>query len=349
MPSSLPTQESNGAAAPDGPRRVPLTEGDRKNASYSVPNLQMALEGLHQDGMVILRDIVDPEHCDRVYQHMIADRDRILETRHKGESTYNQGVKSNILQCAPFTKPGLLYDDFYFNPFVIQVMNAYLGEKPKWVMTTGNNALKGTGGLRQPVHKDTRFRHPKCPFLVIANTALVDFTMENGATEFWLGTHAYSDETCQTVISPESIKHDESVKKPQKVGNPACPIRPEAVEARRLIRPPIQATMKKGDVMLRDFRCWHAGMPNNTEQDRIMVAQAWMAPWYPNYEVRMKIPISQAPYFLGKGRKMEVVCDLVTDEEVENFQHWDNFAFDPTHFLDYYNTTTKNYRYPFQY
>lgn len=63
----------------------------------------------------------------------------------------------------------------------------------------------------------------------------------------------------------------------------------------------------------------------------------------------MKIPVSQAPYFLGKGKKLEVVCDLATDEEVEAFQHWDNFAFDPTHFLDYYDTTTKNYRYPFQY
>jgi ectoine hydroxylase-related dioxygenase (phytanoyl-CoA dioxygenase family) len=142
-------------------------------------------------------------------------------------------------------------------------------------MTTGNNALKGTGGLRQPVHKDTRFRHPKCPFLVIANTAIVDFTLENGATEFWLGTHAFSDESCQTKATEESINHDESVKKEQRAGNPACPVLPEAVEARRLIRPPIRAIMKKGDVMLRDFRTWHAGMPNNTDEDRIMIAQAW--------------------------------------------------------------------------
>jgi ectoine hydroxylase-related dioxygenase (phytanoyl-CoA dioxygenase family) len=112
--------------------------------------------------------------------------------------------------------------------------------------------------------------------LVIANTALVDFTEENGATEFWLGTHAYSDETCQTIATPELIAKDESVKKPQTVGDPACPVRPEAVEARRALRPPVLATMKKGDVMLRDFRTWHAGMPNNTEEDRIMIGQAWM-------------------------------------------------------------------------
>ena len=137
-------------------------------------------------------------------------------------------------------------------------------------MSTGNNALAGTGGLRQPVHKDTRFKHPKCPFLVIANTALVDFTEENGATEFWLGTHAYSDETSQTIATETTVFGK------QRIGEPACPIREEAVEARRAIRPPVRAIMNKGDVMLRDFRCWHAGMPNGTDQDRIMIAQAWM-------------------------------------------------------------------------
>ncbi len=136
-------------------------------------------------------------------------------------------------------------------------------------MSTGNNALAGTGGLRQPVHKDTRFQHPKCPFVVVANTALVDFTVENGATEFWLGSHAFSDERDQSIATEDSVFGK------QKVGTPSCPVVESAVEARRKIRPPIQATMKKGDVMLRDFRCWHAGMPNATDKDRIMIAQIW--------------------------------------------------------------------------
>jgi len=337
------TDENGRQGISDGPRRVEFSEPEFKNGNYSVSNLQMALEGLHQDGMVILEGVVDVDHCDKIYDHMIGDRDRILETRHKDAEVYNQGVKSNILQCAPFTKPELLYDDIYFNPFVIQVMNAYLGERPKWVMTTGNNALRGTSGLRQPVHKDTRFKHPKCPFVVIANTALVDFTEQNGATEFWLGTHAYSDETCQTMATKETAFKD------QVIGTPSCPIREDAVEKRRLIRPPVAATMKKGDVMLRDFRTWHAGMPNHTAADRIMVAQAWMANWYPNYGIRMKIPRSQAEFFLGQGEKMEIVCDLATDQEVEDFQHWDNFKFDPTHFTEYYDTAQVNFKYPFQY
>ena len=73
------------------------------------------------------------------------------------------------------------------------------------------------------------------------------------------------------------------------------------------------------------------------------------APWYPNYETRMKLPMSQAPYFLRPGKKMQVVCDLVSDQEADDYQHWDNFAFDPTHHLEYYDETRKNYQYPFQY
>lgn len=151
---------------------------------------------------------------------------------------------------------------------------SYLGERPKWVRANGNNALAGTGGLRQPVHKDPRFKHPKCPFVVVANTALGDFTEDNGATEFWLGTHAYSDETCQTIATPDNVFKTKEIE--QAVGAPSGPIREELVEARRLVRPPVLATMNKGDVMLRDFRTWHAGMPNSTDQDRIMVAQLWM-------------------------------------------------------------------------
>lgn len=51
----------------------------------------------------------------------------------------------------------------------LTVLDRYLGERPKWVMSTGNNALANTGGLRQPVHKDTRFRHPKVSHLEAAS------------------------------------------------------------------------------------------------------------------------------------------------------------------------------------
>ncbi|KAH0848751.1 putative phytanoyl- dioxygenase protein [Fonsecaea pedrosoi] len=208
-------------------------------------------------------------------------------------------------------------------------------------MSTGNNALAGTGGLRQPVHKDTRFRHPKCPFVIVANTALNDFTLENGATEFWLGSHAFTDERDQTVATPETVFGK------QRIGTPSCPVLEEAIEARRAVRPPVRATMDKGDVMLRDFRTWHAGMPNATEQDRIMVAQIWMAPWYPNFITRLNLPLSQSEWFQSRANKlpMEIMANYIADDAVEFDQHRDNFSMEPSHYLDYYDTAPQNYRY----
>ena len=137
MPSAISPPAKPDA---DGPRRVPLPSDDRANGSYSVPQLQLALEGLHQDGMVVLQNVVSEGHCDKLHDHMSGDRDRILRERHAGAKVYNQGVKcmrsrpwlarvlmlvtANILQAPPFTQPELLFDDLHFNPYVIQVMNA---------------------------------------------------------------------------------------------------------------------------------------------------------------------------------------------------------------------------------
>lgn len=94
MPGSTnPTIANGKPKVADGPRRVEYSKAEFNDGNYSVPNLQMALEGLHQDGMVILKGIVDVDHCNKIYDHMVGDRDRILETRHKDAIEYNQGVK----------------------------------------------------------------------------------------------------------------------------------------------------------------------------------------------------------------------------------------------------------------
>lgn len=65
----------------------------------------------------------------------------------------------------------------------------------------------------------------------------------------------------------------------------------------------------------------------------------------------MKLPLSQAKFFREgeHDRKMQVVAQWATDEEVEDFQHRDNFDSAPTHFKGYYDTAQPNYEYPFPY
>ena len=49
-------------------------------------------------------------------------------------------------------------------------------------------------------------------------------------------------------------------------------LRDDVREERRQIRPPIQPVCEEGDIMLRDLRTWHAGMPNESDDYRIMLA-----------------------------------------------------------------------------
>jgi len=76
-----------------------------------------------------------------------------------------------------------------------------------------------------------------------------------------------------------------------------------------------------------------------------MIAQIWMAPWFPNYRLRLNLPMSQAKFFMGHNKKMEVVANLVSDEAVEFDQHRDNFSMEPTDFLEYFENGPKNYDY----
>jgi len=67
--------------------------------------------------------------------------------------------------------------------------------------------------------------------------------------------------------------------------------------------------------MLRDLRTWHAGMPNESEDYRIMLALGYQAQWYPNYTLRAKLPLSQGNFFLRHGGlPVEVRADLLPDD-----------------------------------
>lgn len=121
--------------------------------------------------------------------------------------------------------------------------------------------------MRQAEHKDSSFDHPRCPYYFIANIPLCDFTVENGATEFWLGSHV------QTTIEDQQIleKDEEVSNKMYKAGDRIPWISEEVKQARKAVRPPIQPEAQRGDVMIRDLRTWHAGMPNNSDKHRIML------------------------------------------------------------------------------
>jgi ectoine hydroxylase-related dioxygenase (phytanoyl-CoA dioxygenase family) len=97
---------------------------------------------------------------------------------------------------------------------------------------------------------------------------LCDFSPSNGSTEFWLGSHAHTTGHDQSIATSESTLANARLI----AGEPETFVLPHKVEERRNIRPPIQPVCHKGDIMLRDLRTWHAGMPNEGDYYRIMIA-----------------------------------------------------------------------------
>ena len=48
----------------------------------------------------------------------------------------------------------------------------------------------------------------------------------------------------------------------------------DLLEQRRQVRGPSQPVIEKGSIVIRDLRLWHAGMPNMTDEVRVMLAMS---------------------------------------------------------------------------
>lgn len=141
--------------------------------------------------------------------------------------------------------------------------------------------------------------HLSHPFHIALNIPLVDVGPENGSTELWLGT-------------PQISEYADIV--PGVIG-----IRPERLEARRKVRPPCYPHIKKGSLILRDIRTWHAGMPNHTDQTRIMLAFGYQAAWH-GCTLVTPVPESLRDTIanLEKYNDTEFCVTYVPDEKFDN-------------------------------
>jgi hypothetical protein len=236
---------------------IEVPESDRAAGGLAPERLQTALDALRMDGIVVLADIIDPDHLDALHEQMMHDLDALQA---RPDAPYNW-TTGNIQQDPPPFQP-YLFEDVLLNPQAIAVTSALLGPGLRNVMYSGNTALPSDA--RQPVHADIghlwpsevlELAHPAAQLVV--NVPTVDVSAENGATEIWLGTH-----------------RDVTVGMGGDIEVPT-----EVLESRREVCPPIQPTITRGSVVIRDARLWHAGMPNRTGNPRPMIAMLHVSNW----------------------------------------------------------------------
>lgn len=155
--------------------------------------------------------------------------------------------------------------------------------------------------MAQPTHTDSDFDHPNIPFALVVNVPLVEMVPHNGSTEVWLGTHSFT-----TLAMQEGAHGDRAsgrIKKP-------------LLEARRVERPPSQPVVKKGSVVIRDLRLWHGGMPNLSDQPRVMLAMIHFAPWYRNTMV-VNFAEELKPALTLERTGLQVQAKYLPEKEVE--------------------------------
>jgi ectoine hydroxylase-related dioxygenase (phytanoyl-CoA dioxygenase family) len=224
-----------------------------------------AVSFLHHDGIIILENAIETSHLDTL--NAILSKEA-LEIAADPSHHFNFGKETQNMDQAPPPTRELMFKDIWCNPFAAAILAGILGPRPVVHYANGNTALKATG--RQPVHSDCEFAHPMFPFAMVLNINLVDTSPENGATEVWVGSHHVS-----TVD-----EHERGL----------LQIRKELVEERRKHSPPIQASTKKGSIIIRDLRLWHAGMPNNTDGPRVMLAFVVQPAWWQG-KSKVKLPL----------------------------------------------------------
>ena len=153
------------------------------------------------------------------------------------------------------------------NPYATQLLDTVLGAD---VFCTYYNAnITWPGSRVQVLHRDTNLLFPELtvplpPHTVVVNIMLVDFTVENGATEVWPGSQLITD-------------------RPEDKGVP--------LEERAHALPSLRTVAPAGSLVVRDLRMWHRGMSNQTDIIRTMLAIVYFRGFMHRSEV-MTIPKS---------------------------------------------------------
>ncbi|KPM44992.1 hypothetical protein AK830_g1517 [Neonectria ditissima] len=262
------------AAPTTHPRVIRPSSTEIESNTLNSRNLETAVRHIHEDGLVIVEDVVPHDHLDLLNKQMVQDA---LTLRARGDDSPFNYNKGNIQQDAPPVAK-YFFPSIFANPIATQITSAVLGPRPKWTFCSANSAMLTISGeqpQRQPVHSDADFAHPTHPFALVLNVPLVTTTPENGSTEIWLGTHAGFGMEAQEGAHGERASGR---------------INEALLRQREKVSPPVQPVVRKGSVVVRDLRLWHAGMPNSTDEVRVMLAMIHFAPWYRN---RMLLQFSE--------------------------------------------------------
>ena len=217
------------------------------------PTVDDSIAHFDEHGWVVLRGVVPEPPLERLEARM--NRDTVDLLRFCAALGGNPREQRHLQQGPP------PFEDYVFaevvaNDAVLDVCERIIGARPALTFYNGNT--NAPGSTTQRLHMDTgHLSQPGEAVLpthsVVINVPPAAMHAGNGAIELWPGTHRIA------YFSPDN-RID------------------AATEARRRReKGPVQVAAERGDVLIRDMRLWHRGVPNHSSRPRHMIAMVLTA------------------------------------------------------------------------
>jgi Phytanoyl-CoA dioxygenase (PhyH) len=205
-----------------------------RRPAFSAEDFQSARADFAENGYVIFRDVVSRERLAHVRTRML---DELERAKLSGRLFSGGGNISGHLNSSPGEEARFAYDTLAQHGIIDFIRGIF----PKAVRppNVGCN-LNLPNSVPQHYHPDWPFTKE----FVIANVAVVDTDVTNGAIDVLPGTHKRFYKFWRYALE-------------------------------RTYRLTTRVPLKQGDVLVRSSNLWHRGMPNHTAVPRPMLAFTW--------------------------------------------------------------------------
>jgi len=285
---------------------IALGPADGEHGRADPGRVAAAARALAEDGAVILAGAVPPESLARLAERMDEDL-RILLGRPDRAENFAPGH----LQQDPPAEQAFLWSAVLAHPFVLRVCREVLRQPLR--LTSYSNNTNLVGSQDQAVHVDEGQLWPGLdqahpPARLTVNIPLSAVDERSGAIELWPGTHL-DPRVCRFAATPqEGVTHALSYLRAAKRAAVAeeanrrvgLTVPGPLLDERRSRRPPVRATTRLGDVLIRDPRLWHRGTANHGASRRFMLALTYDPEWREGLEP-MQFPPSARSLFDAAG------------------------------------------------
>ena len=206
----------------------------KAGAAARLHNVEQLKQAYAEDGYLVFRNAVSRERLSQLHRQLSQEFE---ESRTSGRLLAGGGTISGHLNCFPGEGARFAYDALDQHGIIDLIRT--LEPKASKMPNVGCN-FNMPHSVAQHYHADRNYLN----YFMIANVAVVDTTIQNGAIDMIPGTH----------------------KKFYKYWKFA---------AEGVARKSVRIEMKQGDVLIRTSNVWHRGMPNFTDAPRPMLAFTW--------------------------------------------------------------------------